>query len=62
MVCVCRLENRAELASESGPGHVVRVVGVLAETLRGKLRDFDVLARIDTDEFAVLMPEPGRPR
>jgi GGDEF domain-containing protein len=24
------------------------------------LRDFDVLARIDKDEFAVLMPEPGR--
>ena len=35
-------------------------IAVLAEALRGKLREFDVLARIDTDEFAVLMPEPGR--
>jgi GAF domain-containing protein len=58
VVCVCRLENRAELAGESGPGHVV--IAVLAEALRGKLREFDVLARIDADEFAVLMPEPGR--
>ena len=60
VLCVCRLENRAELASESGPGHVGRVIAVLAEALRGKLREFDVLARIDSDEFAVLMPEPGR--
>jgi diguanylate cyclase (GGDEF)-like protein len=60
VVCVCRLENRAEIASESGPGQVARVVAVLAEALRGRLRDFDVLARIDGDEFAVLMPEPGR--
>lgn len=60
VVCVCRLENRAEIAGESGPAHVGRVVGVLAEALRGKLRDFDVVARLDSDEFAVLMPEPGR--
>ncbi len=60
VLCVCRLENRAELTSESGPGHVGRVIAVLAEALRGKLREFDVLARIDSDEFAVLMPEPGR--
>jgi len=60
VVCVCRLENRGELASESGPAHVGRVIGVLAEALRAKLREFDVLARIDADEFAVLMPEPGR--
>lgn len=60
VVCVCRLENRAELTAESGPAHVARVVAVLAEALRGRLREFDVLARLDSDEFAVLMPEPGR--
>lgn len=60
VVCVCRLENRAEIASEAGPGHVAKVIGVLADALRTKLREFDVLARLDVDEFAVLMPEPGR--
>lgn len=60
VVCVCRLENRAEITSEAGPGHVAKVIAVLAEALRAKLREFDVLARLDADEFAVLMPEPGR--
>lgn len=60
LLCVCRLENRAELVAEAGPAHVSRVVSVLAEALRGRLREFDVLARLDDDEFAVLMPEPGR--
>ena len=59
-LCVCRLENREELVSEAGNAHVGRVVARLAEAMRGHLRDFDVLARIDRDEFAVLMPEPGR--
>jgi GAF domain-containing protein len=59
-LCVCRLENRSELLSESGPAHVGRVVALLAEALRTHVRPFDVLARLDLDEFAVLMPEPGR--
>ena len=59
-VCVCRLENRAELTAEAGASHVGRVITALAEAMRGHLRDFDVLARLDRDEFAVLMPEPGR--
>ncbi|MAG29338.1 MAG: hypothetical protein CL908_00400 [Deltaproteobacteria bacterium] len=59
-LCVCRLENREELDSESGAGHVSRVIAYLAEAMQSHLREFDVLARIGRDEFAVLMPEPGR--
>ena len=58
--CVCRLENRDELVAEAGAAHLGRVVTCLAESMRTHLRDFDVLARIDKDEFVVLMPEPGR--
>ena len=59
-LCVCKLENRAELTAEVGAPHVGRVIALLAESLKTHLREFDVLARIDRDEFAVLMPEPGR--
>ena len=59
-LCVCKLENRAELTAEAGATHVGRVIALLAESLKTHLREFDVLARIDRDEFAVLMPEPGR--
>lgn len=59
-LCVCRLENRDELVAEAGAAHLGRIVTCLAESMRTHLRDFDVLARIDRDEFAVLMPEPGR--
>ena len=59
-VCVCKLENREELFAEAGPAHVGRVIRCLAEAMQGNLREFDVLARIERDEFAVLMPEPGR--
>jgi len=60
VVCVCKLENRAELTAEAGTEHVGRVIQCLAESLQTNLREFDVLTRIDRDEFAVLMPEPGR--
>ncbi len=59
-LCVCRLENRDEIHAEAGAGHSARVVKALAEALQTHLREFDVLARINRDEFAVLMPEPGR--
>ena len=59
-VCVCRLENRDELVAEAGAAHLSRVIACLAESMQLHLRDFDLLARIDKDEFAVLMPEPGR--
>jgi diguanylate cyclase (GGDEF)-like protein len=59
-LCVCRLENRDEISAEASAGHLHRVIQALAEAMRAHLRDFDVLARIDRDEFAVLMPEPGR--
>lgn len=60
VVTVCKLENRAELTAEGGAAHVGRVVTLLSEALQTNLRAFDVLARIGRDEFAVLMPEPGR--
>lgn len=59
-LCVCRLENQDELVAEAGVAHASRVAISLAEAMRTHLRDFDVLARIDKSEFAVLMPEPGR--
>jgi diguanylate cyclase (GGDEF)-like protein len=59
-VCICKLENRAELTAEAGAAHVGRVIRLLSEALQTHLREFDVLARLDRDEFAVLMPEPGR--
>ena len=59
-LCICKLENRAELTAEAGAAQVGRVIQLLAEALQTHLREFDVLARIDRDEFAVLMPEPGR--
>jgi len=59
-LCVCRLENRDEISAEAGSEQVHRVVAALAEAIRAHLREFDVLARIHQDEFAVLMPEPGR--
>ena len=59
-VCVCKLENRAELTAEAGTAHLGRVIQCLSESLKTHVREFDVLARIDSDEFAVLMPEPGR--
>ncbi len=59
-VCVCKLENRAELTAEAGAAHLGRVIQCLSESLKTHVREFDVLARIDRDEFAVLMPEPGR--
>jgi len=59
-LCVCRLENRDEIAAEAGNEHLHRVVQALVEAIHGHLREFDVLARIDRDELAVLMPEPGR--
>ncbi|HEB89318.1 MAG TPA: GAF domain-containing protein, partial [Deltaproteobacteria bacterium] len=59
-LCVCKLENRDEIVAEADAAHAARVISTLAEAMKAHLRDFDVLARIDKDEFAVLMPEPGR--
>ena len=59
-VCICKLENRAELTAEAGSAHVGRVIRLLSDALQTHLREFDVLARLDRDEFVVLMPEPGR--
>ena len=59
-LCVCKLENRSEITADAGVGQLGRVIQCLAESLQANLREFDVVARIDRDEFAVLMPEPGR--
>ena len=59
-ICVCRLENRDEISAEASVSQVGRVILRLAESIRAHLRDFDVVARLSRDEFAVLMPEPGR--
>ncbi len=59
-VCVCRFENHEEISAAASASHVGRIIQRLSDSLRSHLRDFDVLARIGRDEFAVLMPEPGR--
>lgn len=58
-VVVCGIEGFAELAREGEPGLAARVVQRLAEVLRARLRDFDVVARLDDDSFGVLLPDPG---
>jgi GAF domain-containing protein len=58
-VAVCCIENLEEIAREANPAHAHRLILRLADALRSHLRDFDVLGRISTAQFAVLMPEPG---
>jgi diguanylate cyclase (GGDEF)-like protein len=58
-IAVCRIENTEELSRHGGPGHTHRVVQRCADALRAHLRDFDVLGRSASNEFTVLMPEPG---
>jgi len=58
-VAVCRVENLDEISQRANPAHAHRVILRTADALRSHLRDFDVLGRSGTTEFAVLMPEPG---
>jgi diguanylate cyclase (GGDEF)-like protein len=57
---ICRIESFAALQQEATPSRAPRALRALAEALKGRLRDFDVLARWDDGELAVLLPDPGR--
>jgi GGDEF domain-containing protein len=57
---VCRIESFAALVQEGAPGLATRALRAVADALRAHLRDFDVLARWDDAELAVLLPDPGR--
>jgi len=57
-IATCRIANLEAVLSVS-PGHSLRVVRRVADTLRSHVRDFDVLARSGEGEFTILMPEPG---
>lgn len=54
----CRAENEAEIRA-AGEGTAERLLPRLAASLRGQLRDFDVLARTGAAELTALLPEPG---
>ena len=58
-LAVCKVVNWDELLAVNGPARGHYLVDEMVAVLRENLRDFDVLARIDTQHFAVLLPEPG---
>jgi diguanylate cyclase (GGDEF)-like protein len=60
-LAVARIENLTEIEAHGDPQKVRRLTLRVAEALRARARDFDVVARIGTADFAVLMPEPGPP-
>ncbi|NRA07118.1 MAG: GAF domain-containing protein [Myxococcales bacterium] len=55
-----RIENLEALRRGPEPLVALRCTTRLAESLRSRIRDFDVLARSARDEFVLLLPEPGR--
>ncbi|MBW1885323.1 MAG: diguanylate cyclase, partial [Deltaproteobacteria bacterium] len=58
-IATCEIENLDEIQEAANAAHVHRVVMGVADALRAKLRDFDVLGRTGTSRFTVLLPEPG---
>ena len=58
-LCICTIENLAEISAEAGPEHAAGVVREVARALARSLRDFDVLGRRSQAEFEVLLPDPG---
>jgi diguanylate cyclase (GGDEF)-like protein len=60
-LAVARIENLTEIEAHGDAQKVRKLTLRVAEALRARARDFDVVARLGTAEFAVLMPEPGPP-
>jgi diguanylate cyclase (GGDEF)-like protein len=58
-VASCRIENLDEIAHERGAAFARRVLEKTSESLRERLRDFDVPGRSGEAEFVVLLPDPG---
>ena len=58
-IATCEIENLAEIESAASASQVHRVILGVADVLRGKLRDFDVLGRSGPSRFTILLPDPG---
>lgn len=58
-LAVCRVENWNALVQATDPVHMRRVTQRVAETLRARVRAFDVPARTGEAEYSVLIPDPG---
>jgi diguanylate cyclase (GGDEF)-like protein len=58
-VALCRLENLEEIGKAIHPSRAERVLQRTAQAFQRQMRDFDVLARTASDEFTVLLPDPG---
>ena len=58
-LAACRIENLDEIREAGGVPRAERAVLRTAEALRLHLRDFDVLGRLEENQFAALLPEPG---
>jgi len=54
-----RLENLEALGAGGDPARGERLLIRVADALKRHLREFDVLARTDSAEFRILLPEPG---
>lgn len=55
----CRIENWDAIRADAPPGFETRVARRVADALRARARDFDVVSRTGEREFVVLLPEPG---
>lgn len=58
-IATCEIENLEEIKQAASASQVHRVIMGVAEVLRSKLRDFDVLGRSSPSRFTILLPEPG---
>ena len=58
-VALCQIENLAAIQRDGGEALAHRVVVETGRALREHLREFDVLARFERNEFAIVLPDPG---
>jgi GAF domain-containing protein len=58
-LAVARIENLTEIEAQGDAVKLRSLVLRIVEALRRNAREFDVIARLGTGEFAVLLPEPG---